>query len=226
VNNEDNSGQRKYIPRKYTLAKPATTRSQYTRLEQLEEFKTWMEERGLKVASTRIDKYVKAYRKLETLIESAGPPPYNGQFDKYVFLLREVDDLCWIYKGLKYAEPPGVLQVLEKTLGGAELSRDDSATAAARNFQLELRITSYFLQARYEVDLSQQSDITVQLPEGTLYVECKRLSSSKKVKQRSQEALTQLRHRFLTNKRRSNCFGLAVFDVGKILHPNQGIGET
>lgn len=191
-------------------------------LEELKEFKAWVEERGLHVASTRLGRYIKAYQQLSTF--TGWPEDLSDESrEKFLFVMREAQELCWIYKGLKCAEPPGTLEILKKVLGGAELSRNDNPKAGARNFQFELRIASYFLQAGYEVDLSQQSDLVVQLPEYTLYVECKRLSSPKKVKQRAQEALTQLRHRFLENRRSSKCFGLAVFDVSKILYPGQGI---
>jgi len=193
-------------------------------LSDLEEFRTWLESRGLRVESTRLHEYITALKAYEV-----GPPVNElpqADLDRYVFMWREADELRMIFEGLKISEPSGALSLLQKALGGAALSRDETSTAP-RNFLYELRIASFFLQAGFTVDLSMEADLTVALSTGTLVVECKRIASANKVFVRAKEACSQLTRRIKAVPRHTTrAFGLACLDISRVLHPNQGVTVT
>jgi len=179
-------------------------------------FKTWLEQQGLRAAPTRLTRYVKT---LDRLAERGGPE--HGDYDEYIFTLREADEMIWVHHGLLKAIPPGALALLEKSIGGEAFAREDKRSAA-RNALFELRIASYFLQAGFSIDLSGPADIAIELPSARVYVECKRIESRKKVPARANEAFKQLR-RHLSGMKRWSSYGLAVLDVGQIIHPGQGM---
>jgi hypothetical protein len=189
------------------------------RLERLEALKHLLESRGLRVAPTRVGQYVKAFSRFSR--GTGGRPIEHHEFDEYLFVLREVDELLWVFKGLQKAEPPGALDKLEKALGGRMLSRED-ANSTARNYLFELRIASYFLQAGFIVDMAAGSDLAVRFDDTTVYVECKRPESIGKLQARARDAYRQL-HRRLGEGSTAEVFGLAAMDVGRILHPGQGL---
>jgi hypothetical protein len=193
----------------------------FWRSEELEEFRQWTESRGLRIASTRLREYIASFRTYKAIGRFGDLS--REEADRCVFLIREMGELIWVYDGLKLAQPPGVLAVLEKALGGAAIAREENATAPARNFLYELRIASFFLQAGFHVDLSTDSDLCISLSRGKLHVECKRISSLKKARIRSKEALKQLRRRISTDRAGRRAFGLACLEVSRALHPNQGM---
>ena len=146
--------------------------------------------------------------------------PQPEDWDVFLFNLREVDELLWVYEGLQRQVPAGAIALLEKAIGGSLLSSNEIDTQA-RNFLFELRIASYFLQAGVPITLNDRSDIVASFDDAVIHIECKRLESRKKVQQRAAESLRQLQSRLSGPS--SKQYGLAAFDVGQILHPNQGL---
>jgi hypothetical protein len=196
------------------------------RLERLASFRELLEQRGLRVAPTRVGQYLKALSRFATLaqvpdtIETRAGLNHD-EFDQYLFVLREVDELLWVFKGLQVREPAGALDKIEKALGGQMLSRED-LNSTARNYLFELRIASYFLQAGLEVDMSDDADVMVRLDTAAVHIECKRPESRAKVLTRAKEALRQLQRRFEQDGD-ARSLGLVAIDVGRILHPGQGL---
>jgi len=189
------------------------------RVERLKELRSMLENRGLRAAPTRISHYIKildkfAFQTFRNQIENIAEITYS---------VREADELLWIFKGLKIASPPGIYEVLEKSVGGAVYTKDEHGENRARNFQLELRIASYFIQAGIKVDLSKESDLVASINGKTLHVECKRLESTKKVMIRFKEAYKQLKRRYEQDRTLKKTYGLVVFDISKIVTPKQDI---
>lgn len=140
---------------------------------------------------------------------------------RMVHTLKEVEELLWIQKGLMSEKLSSGIDLLKKILGGAAFAKDDSSNASARDFQLELRIASYFIQAGFAVDMNEDADLEVDFQDGKLFVECKRLKSTTKVLKRAKIAAQQLKKRYKSTNLQK--YGLAVFDISKIIMPNQGI---
>ena len=189
------------------------------RKKKLNSFAEWVKSIGIDVDKTRIGEYQRfiSYLATKTSMQDFS----EDDSSRMVHTLREIEELLWIQKGLRTQTLKGGMDVLRKILGGAPFAKDDSSTASARNFQLELRIASYFLQTGFTVNMNGDADLEVSFPDGKLFVECKRLKSQKKVMKRAKDAALQLRNRYRRTKQQR--YGLAIFDISSIIMPNQGI---
>lgn len=192
------------------------------RLKELEDLKIWLESRSMEVQRTRLNKYIKFFQKRKT--EEDGIARVGIELDdtdEMLFILREVDEWLWIFKGFKNNPPLGYQELFKKSLGGDYLAKDDNTHA--RNYQFELKIASYFLQAGCKIDLSEVSDLVAYLGSWSpIYVECKRISSFKQIPKRLKELANQLKNRYKSRKT-SSCHSLAVIDVTKLVNPNLGL---
>lgn len=192
--------------------------------DQLKELSQWLSEMGVDTSNTRLSTYIKF---LDSYINNDDLKPSENEKDKKIYdemqyVLREVHELMWIYNGFKNNIPKGSEKLFKIIVGGKIFARDDKDTSA-RNYQLELRIASYFLRAKYEVDLEHPTDIIAYSSKDKYFIECKRLSSPKKVNTRIKEAAKQLENKIKKKRFRSKDLGIAVFDVTKLAFPHQGL---
>lgn len=181
----------------------------------------YLETKGIRARQTRLRAYVEFYKRFLD-----GKCADEEIQLNLLFVMREMDEWSWIYRGLKLAEPPGYLELLRVAIDGTPFAKDEATTSHARNIQLELRVGSYFIQAGFEVSFAGLEDLVVTVMGLPVFVECKRLSSSKKTLTRAKEAAEQLKRRYSAFRKPS--YGLVVMDVSRIIHPKQGIsrGET
>lgn len=188
------------------------------RQQKLDSFADWLKTVGIDASKTRVGEYQRFISYLST---KSRHDFSEEDSSKMVHTLREVEELLWIQKGLMSKKLNSGIDLLKKILGGAPFAKDESLNTPARDFQLELRIASYFIQTGFSVDMNEDADLEVIFPDGKLFVECKRLKSSSKVLKRAKIAAQQLNKRYKgTNLQR---YGLAVFDISNIIMPNQGI---
>lgn len=190
----------------------------------LYELLDWLKSENIDASNTRIPKYIKF---LEDYEKNDSLDPENNEEDQdtiteYLYILREVHELIWIFNGIKNKFPEGVVDLFKKSIGGNSYARYDKNTTA-RNYQFELRILSYFLRRDWEVDIGTRTDIVTRKNKFTFYIECKRLSSKKKIEFRVKEAAKQLDRKTKKTKLLSKELGVAVFDVTKIAYPHQGV---
>lgn len=184
----------------------------------------WLKSENIDTSNTRIPKYIKF---LEDYEKNDSLDPENNEEDKdtiteYLYVLRETHELIWIFKGIKKQFPEGVVNLFKKSIGGKNYARHDK-DSTARNYQFELRILSYFLRRDWEVDITSRTDIITRKNKFTFYIECKRLSSKKKIESRVREAAKQLDRKTKKTKLSRKDLGIAVFDVTKIAYPHQGV---
>jgi len=189
------------------------------RIKKLDSLSSWLKSEGIDVCKTRIGEYQRFISYLSG--KTSGRDFSEDDSARMVHTLREIEELLWIQEGLKTQKLKGGIDVLRKILGGAPYAKDDSISASARDFQLELRIASYFLQTGFAVDMEGDCDLVVPFSDGKLFVECKRMKSRNKVMKRAKSAALQLKKRYRDTRQLK--YGLAVFDVSNILMPNQGI---
>lgn len=181
----------------------------------------YLESKGLRARQTRLGEYSRFYSRY-----LSGECSSEEIKAKLFFVMREMDEWSWIYRGLAKSEPEGSLELLRQAVGGVPFARDEAADTRPRNIQLELRVASYFLQTGFSVSFSGLSDLVVDVEGFPIFVECKRLNSPRQVIKRAREAARQLRHRY-QNSRKSS-YGIVVVDASRIIHPKQGIasGQT
>lgn len=175
----------------------------------------YLEQNGINANKSRLRGYAEFYEKL--LENKCAEEEVR---ENLLYVMREMDEWSWIYKGLKIHEPDGVFKLLEVAVGGPLYAKDESENTRARNIQLELRVGSYFIQAGYEVSFSGREDLLVKIGKYLVFIECKRIGSMKQVQKRAKESIEQLRRRYETV--RGPSYGLVVFDVSRLLDPVQG----
>ncbi len=176
----------------------------------------YLESKGLRITNTRLGEYVKFYERF--LSNSCSDKEIQ---DNLLFVMREMDEWIWIYRGLMKKEPEGFIDLLKEALGGPAFAKDESDNTRPRNIQLELRVGSYFLQSEFGVTFSELSDLIVYVDGYPVFVECKRLNSPRQVIKRAKESVRQLKCRYKVAKAPS--YGLVVLDVSRVIHPKQGI---
>ena len=188
------------------------------RQQKLDSFAAWLKTVGIDASKTRVGEY----QRFISYLSSKSRQDFSEEdSSRMVYTLREVEELLWIQKGLMSQKLSSGIDLLKKILGGSPLAKDDSSNTLARDFQLELRIASYFIQTGFAVDMNEDADLEVAFPDGKLFVECKRLKSKSKVLKRAKIAAQQLKNRYKSTNQQK--YGLAVFDISNIIMPNQGI---
>lgn len=202
------------------------------RASDLDELKAFLNSIGVQTHNTRIDRYQK-YLKLisinngnvdaSTIFKNVTDERFQHGMDWYLYVLREVDELMFILKGIKIHIPKGVEEKLAKIVSGADFAALDKNTES-RNTQFELRIASYFCQAGFEVDLTTETDIIASKGRNFFYIECKRVSNSRQLEENLLKAKQQLTSRMPAKRHlvRKN-FGLIAMDVTKVAYKHNGL---
>ena len=108
-------------------------------------------------------------------------------------LWREIYEIMWVAMVFRdnKVEPPRELIV--KALNGKPLEEYDNDLG--RSTFLELRAAIYLLKAGYAISLGQDCDLIGIKRKERLFVECKRLYSEKKARERVRECYRQLERR-------------------------------
>ncbi len=176
----------------------------------------YLEEKGINAKRSRLGRYTEFYDRY--LAEKCSEQEVR---DHLLFVMREMDEWSWIFRGLTVNEPDGFLELLKIAIGGPAYAKEETENTRPRNIQLELRVASYFIQAGYEVSFSGIEDLLVKVGRYPVFIECKRVGSEKQIRKRAKEAVKQLQRRYAGA--RGPSYGLAVLDVGRIIHPMQGI---
>lgn len=188
------------------------------KLDSARELIEYLEGKGISAQKSRLGRYADFYSRY--LARQCSSQEVR---DHLLFVMREMDEWCWIFRGLKANEPPGFLDLLKDAIGGPLYAREEGENTRSRNVQLELRVASYFLQAGYEVSFAGVEDLLVTVDRYPVFIECKRIASKKQIQKRAKEIVRQLQRRYASARVPS--YGLAVLDVSRVIHPLQGIAS-
>ncbi|AVB13539.1 MULTISPECIES: hypothetical protein [Pseudomonas syringae group] len=203
------------------------------RFSDLESLTSFLNGRGIETKNTRIDRYQR-YLKIasDQGLESIDPKNIfknvtDGRFqhglDWYLYVLREVDELAHILKGLKVHVPVGVDERLRKIVGGSDFAALDK-NSESRNIQFELRIASYFCLAGFIVRLDTETDIIASKGRQHFYIECKRISNSKQLEENLLKAKRQILARVPKKKRiLHKYYGVIAVDVTRVAYTHNGL---
>lgn len=203
-----------------------------SRFSDLQELRSFLDNRLIFTKNTRLDRY-QQYLKFacEHGIESFDPKKifknvidnrFRNNMDWYLYVLREVDELMFILRGLKHHEPNGVNEKLKKIVAGSDFAFLDKNTES-RNTQFELRIASYFCLAGFSVDLSSETDIIAKKGFQQFYIECKRISNNKQLEENLLKAKQQLLIRMPKNGILRKNYGVIAADVTKAAYKQNGL---
>jgi hypothetical protein len=199
-------------------------------LEKLVAFREFLIKNGIHAQQSRINKYIRFLEKINSdpsmdptkIFTENHDDRFKSLNDWFVYTLREVHELYWIYRALQIQMPLGIIEKLKLINSGRDFATFDT-NSTSRNTQFELRITSYFCNNECKVDLSTETDIIVEFEKFFLYIECKRILSCKQLMRNIYEANDQLKHRTPRKRNGKPCYGIIAIDVTALAYPHQGM---
>jgi hypothetical protein len=218
-------------PGQYSLPTESIPTLDYShRLADLIEFKRFLESNGVVTQNTRIERYIQYFEQVVagvdatevSIFKNSQDERFKSKTDWLLYVLREVDELMWILKGLKAYVPSGLASRLTDLVSGSDFAALDT-NSRARNVEFELRIASYFCQAGYQVDLSTATDIIALNDKFAFFIECKRVASASQVRQRLAEAVKQLTSRMPREYQSKHAYGYVAMDVTKVAYSHNGL---
>lgn len=216
---------------------PLPTRSTPTldlshHLQDIAELRAFLENLGISTANTRVERYAQYLDRClcvgheladaESIFKNSVGNPFQSPIDWYLYVLREVHELMWILKGFKIHLPINATEKLQLITAGRDFAALDQ-DSRSRDIQFELRISSYFCQSGFKVDLSTMTDVIAEDSKFVFYIECKRVGSKTKLKARLSEARQQLSTRMPKKKLTKHCFGFIAIDVTKVAFSHNGL---
>jgi hypothetical protein len=190
----------------------------------------WLNGLGIRTNGTRIHRYLRYFRELEagryevhgTIFNDPPVHPFESPIDRWLYSLREANELAWIVDGMQGREPKGLREKLELLVGGADFVPLDRKSLS-RDTQFELRVAAYFTRGGYEVDVSQRTDVIARRRCLTYFVECKRVASEKQLERRIKDAKGQLREAMPPDALLHRNHGVVALDVTSIGFPKNGL---
>lgn len=183
--------------------------------------------------TTRIDKYKKDLLvladahdagKVTELLESRNEEILMNSF-------LEASSLNFIYRGLRSFDKSdaALRQKIKVLFDGPEHSNDENPATSnnnsARNMSFELVIAARFAAAGYPIDFGTNADLFIN-DTPVLFVESKRLYSSKKIMERIDEAFEQLQRRYAAVDPKIQKRGLVAISISKLINPRQKLLST
>jgi hypothetical protein len=199
-------------------------------LKDIRELAQFLQGRGIQTKNTRIERYaeflertlVNGWNDGTGIFKHSLDPRFQSPIDWLLYVLREVHELMWIFKGLKAHIPAGIDCKLEVLVKGRDFAALDS-DSHSRNVQYELRIASYFCLSYCVVDLTTETDVIASNKRFTFHVECKRVASAAQLRRRLSGAAKQLNARMPFDEAERKHYGIIAADVTAIAFPHNGL---
>ena len=167
---------------------------------------------GIKPGNARI----KAYQEfLEAL--------FSDKDDSYepiqaALLWREIFELVFVIESFMNNDIPIPIDLLRCSFDGKPL--EDYENESGRNFFLQLRAAIYFSRVGYKIELSNDCDVVAIRKRNRIFIECKRLYSERKAKDRVNKCYKQLETRLASADGRYKNLGLAWVDPSPAMQKN------
>lgn len=171
---------------------------------------------GFEWAITRYGAYEKHFSDFERFAESGDKSSINIDVKRaFDNAYLEANEIIRVYSDLQHIDQSDFQGQLRKVLGGQEY-RGRVDNDQARDLLFELSTAARFLRAGYKVELSGPCDIVAEIPEGRVYIECKRIKSIKKISKNIKKATMQIKKRIGRNLR-AKALGLVAVNVTDLI---------
>lgn len=193
---------------KFLVSSDVNMKSCVTATQELGDILQWIKlNLGIRVENTRIKKYYE-YLSSKEKIESL------ADYNKYQLTAREIEDFFLIYKSFGCDDSSSSLnEKIKKTISGKEF-RCESALVdndPSRDFLHELSIAARFKNSGYIVDIDSECDVVMHFDDKTIFIECKRVKSERKLFLRLKSASKQINRRIGFNQK--NKYGYIFLDI-------------
>jgi hypothetical protein len=188
----------------------------------------WMESLGLDVNRGRLSHYRQIIGYWKDAYKIATIEEAQKAFPDFVNAMREIEDFISVFRAFG-SEPKSNLSLIrdkiEKSIGGpADLIKENSKSNVSRNFLFEAVTAAKAHQPGRGVAaiLNADSDTGIAIDNKKIWVECKRLSSAKKIEANVKDASNQL-EKIIRKQTGSGHKGIVALDVSKLFNPGDKI---
>jgi hypothetical protein len=156
---------------------------------------SWFSELGFECAATRYGTYERHFTRFVSAATSPDGTSIDMEFKRaFDSAYLEANEIIRVYSDLKHFEKTQFLDQLKKVLSGQEF-RAQTDNDQARDFMFELSTAARFLRAGFPVTLSGVCDVVAELPQGRLFIECKRVKSPNRIAKNVKKAAEQIKSR-------------------------------
>jgi hypothetical protein len=179
----------------------------------------WLERLGLPAKNSRFGNYKKIFDNYSSKVKSSIEiTSFKSDLNPFLNAHLEISEIIRIYDTLSDRDHSEFAEQLKKITSG-QVYRDSLNHDESRDFSFELAMAARFINGGYEVQLNDLADIVV-IKEGNpkIFVECKRVTSLKRVKANVKKANEQLKKRMADDKSKL-CRGLVALNVSALINP-------
>ncbi len=159
---------------------------------------------------------IQAYNNFLEAISSGEDQSYDPV--RAARLWREIHELTFVMMAFKNNDIVPPIDLLRRSFDGKPL--EEYEDESGRNFFLQLRAAIYFLRVGYTIELSSDCDVVAIRKRDRIFVECKRLYSERKARDRLNSCYQQLEKWLGSADRRYNNLGLAWIDPSPAMQKN------
>lgn len=179
-------------------------------IEQLDKAIAWLTSWGFNVSPTRVAKY-KSY-----LLNSVGEEVSVLEFESVMY---DISELLFIYNAINNCDDKALEPLLADLVKGQVRKGLQVGDERARNFEFELKVIAKYFKLGFELDLTTNADLIVKDQNGSqLLIECKRLTSNKKLGKRINEAAKQLHKKYQYCLQPMATRGLIFLDISNLVN--------
>jgi hypothetical protein len=183
----------------------------------------WMRGLGVNISPGRTQHYSKIIEYWKTAYKSASEQEGKDFFPDFVSTAYEISDFIDIYRSLHF-EPindlKNIADKLQKGVNGPIHSAEEtSKSTTARNYIFEALVAARCHSQNNSVNaiLNSKSDTGIKVGSKKIWVECKRITSIKKIEKNVRNARDQLAQ-VLNSKIGSSHRGIVAIDFTKVLN--------
>ena len=182
----------------------------------------WLSSLGVRIESTRIQRYRKSMDDLLSLYRANDYDEGDRRLPEFVNLLFEAHELLEIHKGLAgIAVPDALLPRIRLLSHGPDSYTDEnpSSSNAGRNAGFELLVASLIAQAGLPVETVGTSDVSTAIGNRKIVIECKRPYSDSSAERNRDRAMRQLKKRY-SGVDGAHTRGIIALDMTRVLSPD------
>ena len=175
----------------------------------------WLQKQDCRITTGRFAEYAEFINYMDYCEQHKVLVPKYNMLELASFH-REINELTFVFSKFVNKESDITSQLLKQILQGHALPSGNPAVEKCRNYLLQLRAATYFMDSGFDVSVSSDADVVATKDSKTYYIECKRLYSLSQVDKRIREIEDQLLTRFREHKASGEVFGIGWLDPSAI----------
>lgn len=194
-------------------------------LTDLEACIQWAESVTQRKINGRLQIYRANLMELLDLIQKNDFRSINADLKIYANALYEAAEATVVFLGLEKYDGQELSDRLRRSLSGpaSYVEESNSANNIPRNKQFELLVASRASLSNFEIKLDPTHDAILSVEGVEVNVECKRITSSKKIERNINKAMKQLD---LDAPESTETKGVVAIDIAKSANPKFGVREA